>query len=88
VKHWAWHALPKRTAQELTPTISIRPFPSNHFHPPSDHFLPTISIHAGSGKFSGQTLTLGARGDSYYEYLLKQFLQVRVPIILLVASPT
>ena len=73
-----WHALPKRTAQELTPTISIQPF-----HPPSDHFLPTISIHAGSGKFSGQTLTLGARGDSYYEYLLKQFLQVWVPIILL-----
>jgi endoplasmic reticulum Man9GlcNAc2 1,2-alpha-mannosidase len=32
-------------------------------------------INARSGHFSqGATITLGARGDSYYEYLLKQWL--------------
>jgi len=28
-----------------------------------------------TGKFSGGVITFGARGDSYYEYLLKQWLQ-------------
>lgn len=32
-------------------------------------------INARTGKFAqGSTITLGARGDSYYEYLLKQWL--------------
>jgi mannosyl-oligosaccharide alpha-1,2-mannosidase len=32
-------------------------------------------INAQSGQFNtGATITLGARGDSYYEYLLKQWL--------------
>lgn len=30
---------------------------------------------ANSGKLKGSHITLGARGDSYYEYLLKQWLQ-------------
>lgn len=37
--------------------------------------LNKIFINADTGKFSGSTITLGARGDSYYEYLLKQYLQ-------------
>lgn len=37
--------------------------------------LPPIFINADSGQLSGSTVTLGARGDSYYEYLLKQWLQ-------------
>ena len=35
-------------------------------------------INANSGLFRpGGTLTVGARADSYYEYLLKQWVQVR-----------
>eukprot|EP00128_Syssomonas_multiformis_P004642 Colp12_sorted_trinity150504_noHs@26008 len=33
-----------------------------------------IYISPVTGQFSGNTITLGARGDSYYEYLLKQWL--------------
>jgi mannosyl-oligosaccharide alpha-1,2-mannosidase len=32
-------------------------------------------INPNTGRFSASTVTLGARGDSYYEYLLKQYLQ-------------
>jgi hypothetical protein len=28
-------------------------------------------------RFNGNTITLGARGDSYYEYLLKQWVQTQ-----------
>lgn len=42
--------------------------------PKKDGLVP-IFINANSGKFSGNTITFGARGDSYYEYLLKQWLQ-------------
>jgi len=38
--------------------------------------LVPIFINANSGKFRPySTITMGARGDSYYEYLLKQWLQ-------------
>ncbi|KAB0795911.1 hypothetical protein PPYR_09972 [Photinus pyralis] len=38
--------------------------------------LVPIFINANSGQFrSHSTVTLGARGDSYYEYLLKQWIQ-------------
>ena len=38
--------------------------------------LVPIYINPNTGKFrTGSTITLGARGDSYYEYLLKQWLQ-------------
>lgn len=38
--------------------------------------LAPIQINANTGQFrSFSTITLGARGDSYYEYLLKQWLQ-------------
>jgi len=39
--------------------------------PPS---LPPIYVDPDSGHFSSGVITLGARGDSYYEYLLKQWL--------------
>lgn len=37
--------------------------------------LVPIFIHPDSGKFWGTEIRLGSRGDSYYEYLLKQYLQ-------------
>eukprot|EP00041_Stephanoeca_diplocostata_P033223 m.1093250 g.1093250 ORF g.1093250 m.1093250 type:complete len:660 (-) comp24295_c0_seq4:2274-4253(-) len=42
--------------------------------PKTDGLVP-IWINANSGKLKGSHITLGARGDSYYEYLLKQWLQ-------------
>jgi endoplasmic reticulum Man9GlcNAc2 1,2-alpha-mannosidase len=37
--------------------------------------LVPIFIHPGTGTFRSQNIRLGSRGDSYYEYLIKQFLQ-------------
>jgi mannosyl-oligosaccharide alpha-1,2-mannosidase len=37
--------------------------------------LVPIYINPYNGNFVGHTVTLGARGDSYYEYLLKQWIQ-------------
>ncbi|KAI1872614.1 hypothetical protein JX265_005494 [Neoarthrinium moseri] len=37
--------------------------------------LVPIYINANTGKFSGDNIRLGSRGDSYYEYLIKQYLQ-------------
>ncbi|KAL9989213.1 hypothetical protein ACROYT_G003737 [Oculina patagonica] len=50
---------------------------SNHVHAlPKRAGLVPIFVNADTGKFRpGATITLGARGDSYYEYLLKQWLQ-------------
>ncbi|XP_064649601.1 endoplasmic reticulum mannosyl-oligosaccharide 1,2-alpha-mannosidase-like [Lineus longissimus] len=50
---------------------------TNHVHMlPKQTGLVPIFINAQSGQFrSGSTITLGARGDSYYEYLLKQWIQ-------------
>jgi mannosyl-oligosaccharide alpha-1,2-mannosidase len=47
---------------------------------PKEDGLVPIWISADSGNFRKGTITLGARGDSYYEYLLKQWLQVTTPI--------
>lgn len=50
---------------------------SQHVHSleKKDGLVP-IFINANSGQFrSYATITLGARGDSYYEYLLKQWIQ-------------
>jgi mannosyl-oligosaccharide alpha-1,2-mannosidase len=41
---------------------------------PADGLIPQW-INPKSGQFKGDTFTLGARGDSYYEYLLKQWIQ-------------
>ena len=37
--------------------------------------LVPIYIYAENGKFRGENIRLGSRGDSYYEYLIKQYLQ-------------
>lgn len=50
---------------------------SQHIHAleKKDGLVP-IFINPNSGQFrSYATITLGARGDSYYEYLLKQWIQ-------------
>ena len=39
-----------------------------------DGLLP-IFIYANTGTFRGDNIRLGSRGDSYYEYLIKQYLQ-------------
>ena len=39
-----------------------------------DGLLP-IFIYANTGQFRGENIRLGSRGDSYYEYLIKQYLQ-------------
>lgn len=41
---------------------------------PEDGLVP-IYIYADSGEFRGSNIRLGSRGDSYYEYLIKQYLQ-------------
>ncbi|KAK4186453.1 mannosyl-oligosaccharide 1,2-alpha-mannosidase [Podospora australis] len=40
----------------------------------TDGLVP-IFIYATTGKFQGENIRLGSRGDSYYEYLIKQYLQ-------------
>ncbi|KAL1304774.1 hypothetical protein AAFC00_003709 [Neodothiora populina] len=40
----------------------------------TDGLLP-IFIYADMGTFRGKNIRLGSRGDSYYEYLIKQYLQ-------------
>ncbi|EON97296.1 putative mannosyl-oligosaccharide -alpha-mannosidase protein [Phaeoacremonium minimum UCRPA7] len=37
--------------------------------------LVPIYIYATNGHFRGENIRLGSRGDSYYEYLIKQYLQ-------------
>lgn len=47
-----------------------------HVHElPKEQGLVPIFINANDGKFRQSTITVGARGDSYYEYLLKQWIQ-------------
>ncbi|KAI9171502.1 alpha-1,2-Mannosidase [Paramyrothecium foliicola] len=41
---------------------------------PEDGLVP-IYIYATNGEFRGNNIRLGSRGDSYYEYLIKQYLQ-------------
>ncbi len=45
-----------------------------HKQEKKDGLVP-IFISPTTGQFSGDTVSFGARGDSYYEYLLKQWLQ-------------
>ncbi|EMG46730.1 Mannosyl-oligosaccharide 1,2-alpha-mannosidase [Candida maltosa Xu316] len=41
---------------------------------PTDGLVP-IYVNPDTGKYQGRIIRLGSRGDSYYEYLLKQYLQ-------------
>ncbi|CAF0845338.1 unnamed protein product [Adineta ricciae] len=45
-----------------------------HDQAKNDGLVP-IFVSSITGQFSGEIISLGARGDSYYEYLLKQWLQ-------------
>ncbi|KAJ2807280.1 mannosyl-oligosaccharide alpha-1,2-mannosidase [Coemansia guatemalensis] len=47
------------------------------FKAPKFDGLVSNYINAASGEFTGTFISLGSRGDSYYEYLLKQWLQTR-----------
>ncbi|KAJ4315530.1 mannosyl-oligosaccharide alpha-1,2-mannosidase [Neodidymelliopsis sp. IMI 364377] len=47
----------------------------------ADGLVP-IFISPHSGKFTSREIRLGSRGDSYYEYLIKQYLQTSEPIYL------
>ena len=42
--------------------------------PKKDHLVP-LFINAEKGQLTPGTLTMGARADTYYEYLLKQCIQ-------------
>ena len=42
--------------------------------PKKDGLVP-LFINAQTGEFRPGTLTMGARADTYYEYLLKQWIQ-------------
>lgn len=46
---------------------------------PKDGLVP-IFVKPETGKYQGKNIRLGSRGDSYYEYLLKQYLQTGEPI--------
>ena len=48
---------------------------SNQYSNPEYDGLAPIYVNQNTGKFNGDLIRLGARGDSYYEYLLKQYLQ-------------
>ncbi|KAI3404658.2 MNS1 [Candida oxycetoniae] len=43
---------------------------------PKDGLVP-IYVSTDTGKFQGSLIRLGSRGDSYYEYLVKQYLQTK-----------
>ncbi|KAH3688221.1 hypothetical protein WICPIJ_000807 [Wickerhamomyces pijperi] len=43
---------------------------------PQDGLVP-IFVNPNTGKYQGNLIRLGSRGDSYYEYLLKQYLQTQ-----------
>merc|ERR1719361_774385 len=67
---------PDSSTSEVT-TVQLVSRDSQHVHRlPKTSGLVPIFINANNGQFrSYSTITLGARGDSYYEYLLKQWLQ-------------
>ncbi|MCJ1401056.1 mannosyl-oligosaccharide alpha-1,2-mannosidase [Xylographa trunciseda] len=46
-----------------------------------DGLLP-IFVHPDTGKFTSSEIRLGSRGDSYYEYLIKQYMQTGETIYL------
>ena len=57
--------------------------------PGRSHGLAPIYVDPATGALAGGLMTLGARGDSFYEYLLKQWLLggKRQPALLQCAPP-
>ncbi|GAB7347713.1 hypothetical protein MBLNU459_g5271t1 [Dothideomycetes sp. NU459] len=47
-----------------------------------DAGLLPIFVHPTTGRFTTKEIRLGSRGDSYYEYLIKQYLQTAEPVYL------
>jgi len=69
--------LSRVTKEPIYENISFKT--SQHLHnlTYNDPLVP-IYINPTTGLFSSSVITLGARGDSYYEYLLKQYLQTSI----------
>ena len=42
---------------------------------PTDKGMLSIFLNPNTGKHDGQTFSMGASSDSYYEYLLKMWIQ-------------
>lgn len=70
--------LARITKQYAYETTTFRT--SEHIHnlTRDDPLIP-MYINPNTGLFTPSTITLGARADSYYEYLFKQYLQTSIP---------
>eukprot|EP01138_Halocafeteria_seosinensis_P013132 gb/GECG01013412.1/.p1 GENE.gb/GECG01013412.1/~~gb/GECG01013412.1/.p1 ORF type:complete len:666 (+),score=113.24 gb/GECG01013412.1/:1-1998(+) len=67
-----WERLARLTGNEKFGKVARRTMDKLKEIEPSDGLWP-IWVDPGNGKFTSQTATLGARGDSIYEYILKQW---------------
>ncbi|AGO12508.1 AaceriAER165Wp [[Ashbya] aceris (nom. inval.)] len=56
------------------------PFFRENDYPAAYDGIAPVGVLPDSGKFFSPAFKIGARGDSYYEYLLKQYLQTREPL--------
>ena len=69
---WPTHSPPPPSAQEAAEEVTRR---VHALHGKLDGLVPMF-INTNSGSFTHLgVFTLGARADSYYEYLLKQWIQ-------------
>ncbi|KAI9553083.1 hypothetical protein GHT06_020974 [Daphnia sinensis] len=66
--------LSRSTGDPTFEELSFRVSKFIHKLPKTEGLVP-IFINPNTGQFRKSTITLGARGDSYYEYLLKQWIQ-------------
>lgn len=66
--------LAKLTGEELYWQAAEKVMQELDKNQPVDGLVP-IYVQPDSGKYQGKLIRLGSRGDSYYEYLLKQYLQ-------------
>ncbi|RLV93090.1 Mannosyl-oligosaccharide 12-alpha-mannosidase [Spathaspora sp. JA1] len=68
--------LAKLTGEQDWWKLSEKVMESLEANKAQDGLVP-IYVHPDTGKFRGNLIRLGSRGDSYYEYLLKQYLQTK-----------
>ncbi|KAM9939541.1 hypothetical protein OXX80_000983 [Metschnikowia pulcherrima] len=68
--------LAKLTGEELYWSTAEKVMEVLDANKPEDGLVP-IYVNPDTGKYQGNLIRLGSRGDSYYEYLLKQFLQTK-----------
>ncbi|GEQ67068.1 hypothetical protein JCM33374_g731 [Metschnikowia sp. JCM 33374] len=68
--------LAKLTGEELYWSTAEKVMEVLDQNRPKDGLVP-IYVNPDTGKYQGNLIRLGSRGDSYYEYLLKQFLQTK-----------